>query len=332
MNRAFGTKAVLGMMAVLLVAGTASAGGSITSIVDFSNTPPIGTLNTGSDDSRELLIDLNGNGKADVGDTFRGILNINSMWNDTTNIITGIGGNSPNNEWTAIFQAVIVGKSATTNVNGEHDFAFGPSAIFAEANTLFGGASGAMFLFYEDAGNDFSVANGYDTDGTLGPAYVSGAGGTSDEHYATNGIFTWAIGFNGVMGLGADGLAASGDEYTSLGEGWHATAFETPAGVAGTDLGSGNIDANRVFGAGGSFDSWILDTFVSQFDASSGVEFRGDTQFQRPLSGSPTWPIENEAQINFKAIGVPVPSAVWMGLAMLGALGIGANRRRKRSA
>lgn len=333
MRKAFITSALLGAVIVLTMAGTAQAGQSLSSLIEFSGVAP-GVQNTGSDDSREYLIDNDNDGKVSEGDYLRGILNINSMIDSVNLNLTNIGGNSPYNELTSLFMVEVYGKSDVADVNGKFNFSFAPTTAFVEANSLLGVGSGAMLLFYEDSANDFSVKYGIDTT-ALGPPYVRAphpdAGTESDEYFASNGTFVWAMGFNGAM-LDPDAVPdLDGDEITTLGEGWSATAFDDPTLVAGTDLGSGNFDFNRIFGGSGAWDSWVLDTFTSQFDATKQVEFTGDTQFQTGGATSGPWPIENEAQFNFKAISVPLPSAVWAGLAMLGALGFGANRRRKRS-
>ena len=103
-----------------------------------------------SDNSAERFIDRNNNGTLDVGDSLRGIFGIDTI--ESPQI--AIGGNSPFNELTGIFQTVVTAKTFVGVIGGipRYDYTFGADPAFAAE---FGAGAGAVGLFFEDSANDF---------------------------------------------------------------------------------------------------------------------------------------------------------------------------------
>src|SRR5262245_38181788 len=68
-------------------------------------------FNFASDEDREYLIDRVNTGikgQIDVGDSIRGVLNMNTL--NTTG--ANLGGTTGNNEWTGVFQLLVTGKQS----------------------------------------------------------------------------------------------------------------------------------------------------------------------------------------------------------------------------
>lgn len=331
-NRMLGTWAVV--VACGLLAFTASAqAASIQSLVDFSGVPGNGTENKFADNSVEFLITniSSGSGTLDVGDIVRGILNIDSVRNVGTGVDQDLSDN--NVELSGIFQTEVIKKVATggTDSNGNplFDMWFGPSASlsFPEASAL-GLSASTMVVMWQDKSPDYQQTAGPDTDGTLGSPYVAGGGGSSDEAFATDGTFFWGLGFNGAtVSDGMGGITG----VTTLSEAWKASGIRDVAGTFGTDptqIGSAFYSLNRILGANGLADGWKLDGQVGNF-GSTKVEVTGDTTF-RVSNSQAAWPVNDQANFTIFAVSaVPLPAAAWMGIALLGALGLGRRLRRR---
>jgi hypothetical protein len=177
-----------------------------------------------------------------------------------------------------------------------------------------------MVLFFEDSTPDFSAS------GTL----------LTDVANAIDGKFFWAMGFTSDLPT---------DDYINeaTGEFWSGT-FKTDnlanPFYQNQPINSANFAMNRVFSTKtannsdpipGLGDGWVLDLRQSSEYSGVGktVEFTG---FTTPTlqNNNQTWPARDAAQFNFNPVSlVPVPAAAWMGLALLGALGLGRRLRRK---
>ena len=85
-----------------------------------------GGPNNASDQNREYLIDrvFTTPGSIDVGDSLRGAINMNTINSPGANL----GGATPNNEWTAVFQTLVLGR---LDVGPVTFWTFGPDPAFA---------------------------------------------------------------------------------------------------------------------------------------------------------------------------------------------------------
>jgi len=92
-------------------------------------------------------------GQIDVGDSFRGLFNIPIFNNGAANL----GGLTPNDELTGIFQVMVIAKIANpptvANPGGTFDFLFGPDPTFtAPGFTGLSGATGLVAALYDGSG------------------------------------------------------------------------------------------------------------------------------------------------------------------------------------
>jgi hypothetical protein len=244
----------------------------------------------------------------EVGDTVQGIFNINSMTTAFTNV-EPVGTNG-NNELTGIFSTLVLDRIPTAN---GYTYIFGPDPAWSAAPADLLGK--AMVIFYEDTTPDFTK--------TGGPASV-------DITNATNGNYFWALGMMGTMDTQT--------WVTDLGEAWKTADNTQDPPIPGVDIGSATFALNRI-GSGlisGAGDKWILDKRTSPFDANQGVDVTGSTEFWANITTAPpgftvpAWPIGDETNFFVNPLRViPLPAAAWMGLAMLGALGVGRRLRRR---
>jgi hypothetical protein len=151
--------------AAALMVGIGMESASAATVQSLFNNGP----NAASDEDREYLIDnvLTVPGQLDVGDSLRGMMTINTINSGGANS----GGTTPNNEWTAVFQAIVLTKVdlAVIGLPGEFRYTFGADPAFA-ADLCGGqidcgilGASGfvpgpgALFVFFEDATNNATM-------------------------------------------------------------------------------------------------------------------------------------------------------------------------------
>ncbi len=159
----------------MAIAGLAAAGSAMA--LPVSSAIPGGNL-LFSDNSAEYLIDRNGNGLLDEGDSLRGILSIDNITGSGPQVAIGTG--TVYNELTGIFQVEVTSKVATGA--GRYNFTFGFDATFGQG-------AGVVGVLFDDAAQDFARSN---------------CGGLNDfaacEATATGGTL-WA-----TLGIGADGF------------------------------------------------------------------------------------------------------------------------------
>lgn len=322
-NRMLGTWAVLIACGLLAFAGSAQAA-NVTSLIDFD--PTGSTTNQVSDDSVENI--LNFTGALKVGDIIEGVLNITALGN-TANTLKTIGSGTSNNELTAIFRTVVHQVTFSNNgVDGTfgtgddiYTVSFVPDDTWAFAASLgvAGGAgtgTGAMVIFFEDTAQNFTKS---------GPT-------ATDIANATDGKYFWSLGMNTAV--------AAGDNFNSAGEGWLATTRLTLP-PANNQIGTAVYSLNRVFSTlpasgttpiPGIGDGYELALQEGAFSASGvkDVEVLGTTTFNSQLGSSSGWNVNNQAEFFVVPLSVvPVPAAAWMGMALLGALGLGRRLRRR---
>ena len=182
--------------------------------------------NQASDENREYLIDRVATvpGQIDVGDSWRGIVGINTLNSPNANV----GGMTPNNEWTGVYQVKVASKEEIGGAgSGIFYFTFEPDPEFEAdlsggigAPSGFAPGQGAIIVMFEDPANNFALdfddpspatpPAGPD-DGTLGQTVPPSSADVSVGPYATEEAFVatavdgdhfWTLGFAGTPGEG----------------------------------------------------------------------------------------------------------------------------------
>lgn len=270
-------------------------------------------LNLLSDNSAESQnVDLNGDGFLGLGDTLRGIVEVESIEDFTGGGgANGLGGASGNNELTGVFETEVVdltiivdpdqscGSDPTcgneTLLTGDEfaNYVFGPNAAFADTQ---GEDFGTTVIFREDPANDFS---------RIQPTQAA------NEATATGGVKVLTLGFFGdgdeIWAATAAPIDPSLGKAVSVGTGVGVFNFQQSIGFnsllkfnqvrAGIPLTDGLIDVNASGGITGTLGS---NTYYDIFDNVDLV-------------------------INF----IPLPNAGWMGILLLAGSGLSAYLRRR---
>jgi hypothetical protein len=153
------------------------------------------------DDSLEFqLVDSNGNGRLDVGDTLRGIAEFSTFESNDGNTTEILINNLGNNHLSALFEARVVAKVPTATP-GEFNFFFGP------AGTL--NNPGTMIEIYEDTVDNLTIFN-------------CGGSVAACEASVTDGVLVHEL---GMLGIPAEfWIALEAPDDTSAGQGFPSTA------------------------------------------------------------------------------------------------------------
>ncbi|MEX2119558.1 MAG: hypothetical protein WD847_08175 [Pirellulales bacterium] len=334
--------------ALLLTASPAMAGVSVSSLFLFGP-------NHASDEHREYLIDdiRTQIGQIDVGDSIRGLYNVNTLNNDSANV----GGNTPVNEFTGLFQIYVTSKTEFAGPDGPiFRLTFGPDPDF-EADW----GAGAIVVMFEDDSNNFTAdylpnpaqsppgdtntsrSDGPNDDGTPGPgrtvppssADVSVGPYASEEAFiatATDGDRFWTIGFTSGT---RTTIAGEDIMDPGPGEGYQAVLFGSDNILAAfLKLGS---DAYGIFNlALNRLDNDIPETGDSVLlgKVTSGPPFPGPADFiaSGTLRGvrdlDTAFESSGDLSISFNVIPEPASSIVWGLFGMI--TGAGALWRRRR--
>jgi hypothetical protein len=254
--------------------------------------------NTLSDDNRELLVNrAGGETTIDVGDSILGIITINQLFNTSSSGPILLGGSSGNDELTAVFQILVVSKTASA-IPGRFDFVFAPDPAFAAD---LGAPTGTMVRVFSDPSNNVALDNT-----TLATSIGS----------AVDGSLFWNLGFTGA------------DSAPGTGEGWIGEGGDDISVFvsSGTLVGTSNFAVSRtdLSGLGGGLP--LIEQTSIFF--GTGAEFIGDSTVRGTLGLNTPWQIASDTTIAVNLI--PLPAAAWMALSMLGALGVAGQRHRLR--
>ena len=252
-------------------------------------------------DAEKINIDLNTDGNLDVGDTLRGIVEIQDHVDEPTGDSYALDGIA-NNTLTAVFEIEVITKIATATP-GLFNYVFGANSGF---ESTYG--TGAMVAFFEDPVDDFTI-QGCDPS----------PGGTCEQN-VTDGTKIL------VLGIGSD----PDDQWLALNSP-EDTTFPTTAGTADA-LGQFNYALSVLFSGVGEFDQVkITSPFLATVDDGF-VDFKGSGQIlgTQDSAGNQATVYTSTSDIDLQSISVPEPTT----LALIGAglFGVGATSRRKKRA
>jgi len=326
-GKTIGLTCVLAALMMLATAGNAEAG-SVGSLMKLDGT----TTNIASDESVEYLVDAATSGQTDVidvGDIFRGAINMNTLNSSGANL----GGSTGNDQWAGVFSIKVTG--IVSIGGGQYRLTFGPDAGFAswlatlDTDTGTAGvqapdgpslATGTMIRMWESttATVDFDGSSSADVNITT----------------AAMGNFYWDLGFT-PSPSGETTMDGSGNLSATEAEGWVGTGaivldplLESSASFGGSNFllsvlqnGLGPVIKPKQLSntLAGSFGLDTTKTWYADITGSVNVRGPGDA-----INNG--FDLTDNAQFQFLA--VPVPAAAWTGLVML--FGLGAVRIRRR--
>jgi len=252
-----------------------------------------GGMVTFSDNSAEYLIDRNGNGLLDVGDSLRGMFSIDNI-TGPSGVQVQIGGVTQYDELTGLFQTVVLSKTATSNPN-LFNYTFGFDSSFGQGANVLG-------VLYDDPANNFA---------RIGCTSIANCEATAI------GGSVWA-----TVGFGASGFwsAANAAENPGLGA---ILPYSTPLGTYGMGLDFITNNSGFQWNKVSCVDTTTFALYSVDVCAQGGILATG-----RLTSAATNTPYDVFDNVDFTMNRVPEPgSMALVGLALLGLAAVRRNRK-----
>jgi hypothetical protein len=296
--------------------------------------------NTVSDQDREYLIDRGGDSTTlDIGDSFRGSINFNTVNSGAANQ----GGTSGNYEWSGVFQVRLADIDTTFGPAGtpgavyiwEPDPAlWTPASGYYDPNA----AVGSIAVLYEDPSNNYAAdftdptAGGLPVldDGTVAPrtvppssADVGTGANTTEEAFiatATDGTYWGSIGFDGSGDT--YGFASIGAGFTGSNDVLNSFGISSATQFASSNFFLNLLDMNPIYAVNLQINRVKSNNVGGFVDFTLSQGLKGVNDLDTPFE------VSSNTDVAFNATVVPEPGTfVLFGISLLGLAG--AARRKQ---
>jgi hypothetical protein len=277
-----------------------TAGASAATINELIDAPPVRSV-FGSDENREEVIAPDGSVRPVgatilAGDVIHGIVAFEQLFVDPPGGQVNLDNAHGNSELTGEFSLLVAAKVPDLANPGKFALIFAPNPAFDT------GGVGTLIRLYEDPVVGFS--SHFNVDG--GGSKAVGIGTVTDGSFY-NGLGLASAG-NFYLGYGTD-VIASGSPTLRIGDVFFA--------LDRTEAGLGSVH---------KLDPLVQVADLGGLGLVGGVgEVIGTGEIGPRVFGSP-WELGSNSQFQLKVI--PIPAAVWGGMALLGGLGVARRVRR----